>query len=110
MARLPDALRDWKSVAFAETLQRELEQLPPGTLPLLKGVAHGGLPNERDKQVMVLSFIDRQDSIQARVGVFFSEVMAGCSCGDEPVPLQAYCEIQVKIHKATAEAQFAVLG
>lgn len=104
-----EVLRAWNTDAFAATLKSELEGLPPGTLPLLKGTSRGGLPDDRKITVMLLSTADAQDSIQARVGIFFTEIMAGCSCGDEPMSLQAYCELRVSIDKTTAEAEFTLL-
>ena len=46
--------------------------------------------------------------IQAKVGVFFNEIIGGCSCGDDPLSENAYCELQVSIDKVTAEAEFSV--
>ncbi|MGD8931969.1 MAG: hypothetical protein PVI52_05320 [Chromatiales bacterium] len=109
MARLPDSLRDWGS-AFAETLKGELQGLKPGSLPLLKCVTQGGLPNERDLKSMLLGADETQERILVRVGVFFTEVRAGCSCGDEPMALQAYCELQIDIDRTSAEAKFTLLG
>ncbi len=109
MPKLPDSLRDWNSPGFADTLRNEIEGLKPGTLPLLMGVSQGGVPDDRDIKAMVLSSAQTQDCIQARVGIFFSEILAGCSCGDDPMALNAYCELQVSIDKATAEVEFAVL-
>jgi hypothetical protein len=109
MPNFPGSLRDWNTAAFPDTLRSELEGLKPGILPLLMGVSRGGVPDERDIKVMVLGCAETKDSIQARVGIFFSEILAGCSCGDEPMTLNAYCELQVSITKATAEAEFTVV-
>jgi hypothetical protein len=49
------------------------------------------------------------DWICARVGIFFNEVVGGCSCGDDPLSVNAYCKIQVSIDRASAEAEFAVI-
>ena len=50
------------------------------------------------------------DWICARVGIFFNEVVGGCSCGDDPLSVNAYCQIQVSIDRASAEAEFAVIA
>jgi hypothetical protein len=39
------------------------------------------------------------------VGVFFREIVGGCSCGDEPFAADGYCEIELRIDKETAEAR-----
>jgi hypothetical protein len=41
--------------------------------------------------------------------VFFSEVVAGCNCGDDPMDLHAYCVMRVSIDKASARAAVVVL-
>ena len=109
MPRLTGAMRDWGSDAFAETLKSELGALEPGVLPLDKCGALGGYVDDSDVAVTIISLTESETCIDARIGVFFSEILAGCSCGDEPSPENAYCEIGVTIDKATAETQFTVL-
>jgi len=109
MPQLTDSLRDWNSELFAQTLKHEMENLQPGTLPLMMGVSHGGIPDDKTISVSVLKVRDHSTTIQADVSVFFSEVLAGCSCGDEPMSMNGYCELQVSIDKTSAEAVFRVL-
>ena len=82
--------------------------LPPGILPLLQAASRG-VPDDREIRIMLLDAVDDQDGIQVRVGIFFNEILAGCSCGDQPMSLQSYCELQVDIDKRTAEARFSLL-
>lgn len=103
-------MRTWGDDSFARTLKRELESLPPGTLPLQAGVARGGLPDDTALTATVLRTRDAGHSVQADVGIFFTEIVAGCSCGDEPVELNAYCELRVGIDKQTARGVFRVLA
>ena len=109
MPKLPNSLRDWNSDLFSKTLKYEIENLEAGTLPLMKGVSHGGVSDDSDISVSVLSVTDHQKCIQANVGVFFAEILAGCSCGDEPMSMNAYCEIQVSVDKTTADTEFRVM-
>jgi len=37
------------------------------------------------------------------------EIVAGCSCGDDPQSQNAYCAMRVRIDKTTAAAAFAVI-
>jgi hypothetical protein len=108
MPRFNAALQDWNSSAFNETLKSELEALPPGILPLLQAASRG-VPDDREIRIMLLDAVDDQDCIQVKVGIFFNEILAGCSCGDQPMSLQSYCELQVDIDKRTAEARFSLL-
>jgi hypothetical protein len=110
MPRFQAALSAWNSAAFTDALKRELEGLESGVLPLLQGASRGGVPDDREIRAMLLHADDRRECIQARVGIFFNEILAGCSCGDEPASLQSYCELQVRIDKSTAEAAFSLLA
>ncbi len=108
-ATLPESVADWRKTSFTHTLKRELERLGPGGLPLQQGSSRGGPVDDRDIEVSVIRVADNADAIHARVGIFFSEIIAGCSCGDEPMAQNAYCELRVAIDKATAEVAFEVV-
>ncbi len=109
MIRFPNALRDWHSDTFRNSLKSEIENLRAGSLPLLYGVSHGGVPDESDISATVLRVTDDGRVIQTHVGIFFTEILAGCSCGDEPMSMQGYCEMQISIDKATAEAEINLI-
>jgi hypothetical protein len=109
MPRLPNSLRDRQTDCFALTLKSEIGNLPAGTLPLDQGVTQGGYVDDSDMAITVLHATEDDASIQAKVGVFFTEIVASCGCGDEPMPTNAYCDMQVRIDKATAEAEFTLI-
>ena len=108
MLRLPNALRDWQSEVFAQTLKAEISSLPSGSLPLDKGVAQGGYVDDSNLSVTVLNVADDTAVIRAKVGIFFTEIVVNCGCGGDPMPTNAYCEMQVMIDKKTADAEFTV--
>jgi hypothetical protein len=108
-AALSDTLRAWGDADFDRTLKQELCALPSGTLPLAMGTSQGGYVDDGNIAVTVLSANDDARSVQARVGILFTEVVPSCSCGDEPLEANAYCVVQIRIDKATAEATFAAV-
>jgi len=108
--KLTASLSNWGGDGFARTLKTELEGLIMGSLPLEKATTQGGQVDDSEISVTVIDAFDRETSIQAKVGVFFSEIVGGCSCGDEPVAENAYCEILVSIDKRTAVAEFSVIS
>jgi hypothetical protein len=109
MPSLRVILDDWESQRFAQALKHELEELQPGTLPLERATTQGGHVEGNSVSVTVLSVHERGPRIVARVGVFFEEVVGGCSCGDDPVSSTAYCEIEVSIAKGNGEARFRLV-
>ena len=108
MTRFTESLSAWGTESFSPTLKREIEELPPGTLPLQQGTTQGGVVDESALSTTVINTTDGKDGIEARVGVFFSEIVGGCSCGDDPLTENAYCELSVTIDRATAETRFTL--
>ncbi len=104
-----DALSKWPSEAFPEALKLELEKLDSDALSLRQATSLGGPVDDSSIKVMVLSAGDSGDAIRAEAGVFFDEILGGCSCGDEPAPLNSYCRLRIRIDKASAEAGITVI-
>lgn len=109
MITLPEALHHWPDSSFKQALKQELENQPTGTLPLEPGTSRGGIVDDSQLSVTVISTAADENRIHARIGVFFDEIIGGCSCGDEPAPENAYCEMLVVIDKSSARAEFRVL-
>lgn len=109
MAKLDNAMRHWNTGEFTGALVRELQGLHPDTLLLHKAGNWGGPRDSDSFNVTVLSITDDKQRVYARIGVFFTEIIAGCSCGDEPAPTNGYCELLLKINKSTAETQVEIV-
>ena len=109
MQKLLNSLHAWQSEAFNETLKNELEQLEPGVLPLDKAVSQGGYVDDSHITATVLHADEDEHAIQARVGIFFTEIVINCGCGDDPMETNAYCVMQIRIDKTTGQAEFEVL-
>ena len=106
--RLTQSLAAWGEEAFAATLKAELEALSPETLGLQKAA---NWPLQMDAPVTVSVMDARADdvAIQAKVGVFFTETIAGCNCADEPMERPAYAELGLVIDRNTAEVTLTLL-
>ena len=109
MIKLTISLHDWESDSFSQTLKNEIENLPAGTLPLHAGTSQGGYVDDSDITATILRVADDKETIQARSGVFFTEIIVGCSCGDDPIPANAYCEMQIDIDKSSGQAAFTIV-
>ena len=107
MVVLSRSLCAWRSEAFPKILKAELEGLNKAQLPLDKAISQGGLVDNSDVSVVVLRSREEHRRICTHIGVFFSEIVGGCSCGEDPVVQNAYCELDVYIDKKTAHAVFA---
>jgi hypothetical protein len=104
MLCLPDSLAAWDAPDFPATLKRELE-MQAGQLPLQQALAGSSAVAGERIEVMVIASEADADHIHTKVGVFFSGIVAGCSCADDPTPVEAqneYCELLVDIDRRNA--------
>jgi hypothetical protein len=103
--RLPESVRDWGTPNFPATLKRELAEQAE-ELPLQQALT--GTSAVANEAITVVLHDVRADKAQiyAKVGIFFGGILAGCSCADDPTPVEAqteYCELLLEIDRASAE-------
>lgn len=106
MIKLARSLDAWDSSDFKVILKRELEQLNPLLLPLQQGLTTRSHALDNHVEVMILNSSEADNCIRAKVGIFYKSIIAGCSCADDPTPVDEcneYCEIQLNIDRSTAE-------
>ncbi len=106
--KLERALAAWGSEAFAATLKAELEAISPEVLGLQKA-ANWALKIDAPVTVRVMSVQADAVALQARVGVFFTETIAGCNCADAPMEQPVYAELGIGIDLITAEMTVTLL-
>lgn len=108
MIALSRSLNAWGSPAFERILTAELEALLATSLPLDALTTQGG-----QVEGVTLRLIAAEacaDGICARLGVFFTEWVGGCSCGDGLMPVQGYGEIELTIARGDGTAHFTPLA
>lgn len=110
MLRFPNALQAWPSGSFSETLKREIEALPASALPLEQALSLGNYPANEPVSASILRVAEEADFIQVHLGLFFSEINAGCSCGFDPLIEAAYCEFRLSLSRKTGEGEFQVIS
>ena len=113
MIRLADSLEAWDTPAFNETLKAELEQLDGSQLPLQQGLTTASHALDNNLSALIIHSRDDGDFIRAKAGIFYTGIIAGCACADDPTPVNEeteYCLVQIDIDKATGEASVALLS
>ena len=101
MIALPLSLAARHDAGLREVLKQELQSLAE-QLPLQKGLSQGSAAISDGAQVMMLAVDDGGDPMTVRFGVFYSAVIAGCSCADDPTPLDVvneYCEFVLVVDR-----------
>lgn len=85
---------------FRATLIEELQALGPihsALQPLLqRGLAQSSAVAAEPVSVHLLSYRQQDSRLFVRFGVFYAGIIAGCSCADDPAPIESlteHCEL-----------------
>lgn len=109
--KLLEALGSWKTKEFPSILKNEIVNLNSGSLPLDKCTCQGGYVDDSNIDAIILTANDDEDVIQAKVGIFFSEIVVGYCCEEEePMVRNIYCELIFKINKISAETELEIIS
>ena len=112
MVRLPKSLASRGTPAFEKTFKSELRTVDPQLLPLQQGLTHSNHALADDLAFVLLNHMEEEGELLVKVGIFYKGIIAGCSCADDPTPVDEiteYCELLVHIDRESGEAQFELL-
>ena len=112
MIRLTKSLQTWGSPSFASMLKQEITQLGVGQLPLQQGLTYSSIALEDKLDVMIISTTETTDMLHIKAGIFYSGIIAGCSCADDPTPVDLnaeYCVVLIAIDKTSAQTTVTLL-
>ena len=112
MIPFTQAVSAWDSPDFKAVLKQEIEQLSHKELPLQQGLTSGSHALDDDIEAMILNVQESETSIQVKAGIFYKAIIAGCSCSDDPTPVDEcneHCEVMIEIDKGTAAATIILL-
>ena len=113
MIRLTEALNAWGTPDFKDVLKKEIEQIDVGLLPLQQGLSTGSYAINGKFNVMIVGVSEAAGIIRVKARIFYSGIIAGCSCADDPTPVNEeseYCVVQLDINKQTADTMVALLA
>ncbi len=113
MIRLPHSLNAWATPAFRDVFIQEVAQLDAAELPLQQGLAHSSHVTARPFQAMLIGASEDAGLLRVKAGIFYTGVIAGCSCADDPTPIDEsneYCVVQFDIDMATAAVTATLLA
>ena len=110
--QLPKSLNAWNTPDFETTLKSEIQSLHGKLLPLQQGLSHSSYACEENFSVVILGVSEGDTSICVKTGIFYTGLIPGCSCADDPSPnneYAEYCEVEFTIDKTTAETSVRLL-
>jgi hypothetical protein len=113
MIRLPNTVRARGTPEFSDVLRQEIEQLDALQLPLQQGLSASSHVTDRPFQARIISVREEDGILRVKAGIFYTGIIAGCSCADDPTPideLNEYCVVRLDIDTSTAEAAVTLLN
>jgi hypothetical protein len=105
---LSQAAQSWGSAEFEAALKQEIKQLDKSLLPLQQGLTIGSYVSDDELDIVFIKATEEGTRIQAKLGICYCSTIAGCSCADDPTPVDVnseYCEVVVEIDRETGEGR-----
>lgn len=112
MIRLPELLHasarsGINSPSFHREFKQMMSSLDPKHLPLQQGLQHSSVALDDALDFVLLATSENESSLRLKAGIFYQGIIAGCSCADDPTPVDTVaesCEVEIGIDKGTGEA------
>lgn len=112
MIKLEKTLLAYNSSDFNKVAKEEISNIDPALLPLQQGLSLSSYVSKTPFTIVILNSLDKTLSLNIKAGVFYTGIIAGCSCSDDPSPVDEqneYCELQFIINKKTYETKVHLL-
>lgn len=112
MVYLKQSLSAWGAPGFNDRFKTEIEQLNADELPLQDGLSLSSSVSNEPFRVMVIATTEEPGFCCVKAGIFYSGIIAGCSCSDDPTPMDVqaeYCEVKLSIDEETAATTVTLL-
>lgn len=99
------ALAAWNTPEFQAALKTEVEHMDADLLPLQQGLSRSSHANPDSVRPVILAVGETPTHLRVKAGLFYTGIIAGCSCADDPTPIDEiteYCEVLFEIDRETA--------
>jgi len=105
MLKFEKAMRAWGSKDFNVILKQEIEDIDTEQLPLQQALTTGNYVIPSRHTAMINSVTELGNVVRVSAGIFYKSVISGCSCADDPTPVnenEEYCVVRLDIDKVSA--------
>ena len=112
MIHLKKTLSAYHTTDFKLIAKKEISDIDAPLLPLQQGLSLSSYVGKTPFSVVILNVTEHIDSLDIKTGIFYTGIIAGCSCSDDPSPTDEqneYCEILFSINKNTSETDITLL-
>ncbi|MCA1979217.1 MAG: hypothetical protein LDL19_08265 [Thiobacillus sp.] len=105
------SLAAWNAPEFNAVFKREVEALDARLLPLQQGLSRSSSVADEPFCVMPLAAGETAAGLWVKAGVAYAGIVGGCSCADDPTPVESqpeYCVLMFEIDADTGAARVAL--
>ncbi len=105
MSDFHHALAAWHTPDFQAAMKTEIEHMDADLLPLQQGLSRSSHANPDSVCPVILAVSETSTHLRVKAGLFYTGIIAGCSCADDPTPIDTiteYCEVLFEIDRETA--------
>lgn len=113
MIHLNKSLIAWETPEFNDAIKDEIEHLDIVALPLQQALSQSSYVIDGKFDVMIISAYEEDGVIKVKTGIFYTGIIPGCACEDDPTPVSEYseyCELRFDISKDTAETTISLIS
>lgn len=107
---LKESLKHWNTDSFKDVFKSELLSLDTTLLPLHLATNQGGHVDYSSIGLTILSTSEHENLVNVKTGIFFTEIVGGCNCDDDPSESNNYCILLINIDKITSACSFSLLS
>jgi len=111
MIKLQNSIDAWGSPGFKEILKTEIEGLNGDLLPLQQALTQSSYAVTDRFSAIILATSDNRGFLLIKAGIYYSGLIAGCNCADDPTPVDEqneYCEIYLSVNKSNAQTTISL--
>jgi len=112
MINLINALQAWGTPGFESTLKDEIQMLDAVSLPLQQGLVQSSHVSDEAFSPVIISTRNMRDRILVKTGIFYSGIIAGSCCADDPTTVceqTEYCEVLFEIDKDSGDTRVTLV-
>lgn len=108
---LPLTLAAWNTPDFRTVFTREVEGLDAAVLPLQQALSLTSAVADEPFHAILIGAEETAGALRVKAGVFYAGIIGGCSCADDPTPLESqpeYCVVVFEIDTGSGAARVAL--
>lgn len=112
MILLKNILKSLNNPEIKAIAKNELQKIDSSMLPLQQGLSFSSAVSSHPVNFIVLNIEENNDFVLIKSGIFYTGIVAGCSCSDDPSPTDEqneYCEVLFSINKLSADTSVKLL-